>query len=275
VVAALYILLCLIPGGINPAGIQMGGRMSSGAPGAAATLFIGVQLMFVALLYAVMSIVVFFYLADCLYAERKDRSILFWKSLPVPDSATVLSKLLVAVLVVPLGVYVLAFVTNLVAFGILFARFHASPVLGQLVQWNTGAWLRLNLVLITDVLVLALWFAPVAAYQLLVSAWAKSNVFVWTILPPLLLIIGERLVFGTWTVAALLGQRLGPGFSNFRRPAGLLSGGPAVTASQADGIFQRSDSLGLLATPHLWIGLAVAAALIYAAIRIRRYRDDS
>ena len=52
----------------------------------------------------------------CLYAERKDRSILFWKSLPVSDTMTVLSKLLVALIAVPLVVYVLALATNLLAF---------------------------------------------------------------------------------------------------------------------------------------------------------------
>ena len=43
--------------------------------------------------FAVMSIYSTWYLLDCLYADRKDRSVLFWKSLPISDTTTVLSKL--------------------------------------------------------------------------------------------------------------------------------------------------------------------------------------
>jgi ABC-2 type transport system permease protein len=270
VVAALFILVCFVPGAIHLDGVQATPRAGSN------NVFIGIQLLFVGLLEALTAIVVFFYLSDCLYADRKDRSILFWKSLPVSDSATVLSKLLVAILVVPLGIYVLAVITNLLAFGILTALFRSHPVFGPFIQWNTGAWLRLNLVLLVNTLVLALWFAPVAAYQLLVSAWAKGSVFVWTILPPLIVIFGERLIFGTWNVASLLVVRLGGGLlSSFGRSAGRVAENSASATFGTDGLFQRIDAFALLATPGMWIGVAVAVLLVFAAIRIRRYRDDT
>jgi ABC-2 type transport system permease protein len=267
VVCALFLLICFVPGAIHFDGLPSAPR------GGSDTVFIGIQLAFVGVLEFLTAIVVFFYLSDCLYAERKDRSILFWKSLPVSDSATVLTKLLVATLIVPLGVYVLAVVTNLLAFGILATLFHSHPVFGSFIQWNTGAWLRLNLVLLINTFVLALWFAPLAAWQMLVSAWAKGSVLVWTILPPLILMFAERLIFGTWKFGALLASRLGAGlFSSFGNASGVER---ASAATGLDHLFQRVDTLGLLATPGMWIGVACAAAFVFAAIRIRRYRDDT
>ena len=43
-----------------------------------------------------------FYCLDALHGERRDRSILFWKSLPVSDLTTVLSKLSIPLVVLPL-----------------------------------------------------------------------------------------------------------------------------------------------------------------------------
>ena len=42
--------------------------------------------------YIAAGVVVVVYLLDCLYGERRDRSILFWRSLPVSDTQTVLAK---------------------------------------------------------------------------------------------------------------------------------------------------------------------------------------
>ena len=49
-----------------------------------------------------MVFVVFFYCLAALFDDRKDRSILFWKSLPISDRDTVLSKLITASLVAPI-----------------------------------------------------------------------------------------------------------------------------------------------------------------------------
>jgi ABC-2 type transport system permease protein len=266
VLAGLYLALCFVPGASPGFDLNAGARAA--AAGRSELLFIFAQLFFAATLFLLMSVVVFFYLADCLYAERKDRSILFWKSLPVSDAATVLSKVLVALLVVPLGMFALAVITNVLAFAILFARFHGAPYLGQFVHWDTGLWLRLNAVLLVDVLILGLWYLPLVAYQLLVSAWAKSMVFVWTVLPPLAVVVGERLLFGTWHAAALIGHRLGTGFTGFAHDAGPGAPGP-------EALFAHIDALGLLSRPELWIGVAAGAGLLFAAVRIRRYRDES
>ena len=271
VMAALYLLVCLIPGS---AGINFNTAGHTGAETDGGMMpMIYVQLVFTGVLFALMSVVIFFYLSDCLYAERKDRSILFWKSLPVSDAATVLAKLLVAALVVPLGIYVLAVITNVLAFGVLYARLHGDPVFGPFVHWDTGDWLRLNGILLADVVIVSLWYAPVVAYQLLMSAWAKGSVLVWTILPPLIAMLGERLLFGTWYVGRLIGERVGinlTGVAIGHRPVAGVE--PALHAST---IFDQIDAFGLLLTPAMWIGLVVAAVLVFVTIRIRRYRDDT
>ncbi len=265
VLVIAYIAVCFLPGAINIDGdLPRGGSTTDGQ-----FFFVGMQLFSTALLYLLMSVVTFFYLTDSLYAERKDRSILFWKSLPVSDAATVLSKLVVAMLVVPVGVVLLSVVANLLAFGIVSVRIHDSPFLQQFLQWETATWLRLNGLLLVDVVVVALWFLPVAGYQLLISAWAKSNVFVWTILPPLALTFGERLVFKTWHIGKFLLSRLTVGMAG-ARPQAPISGANAVQET-----LHRIDATPQLATLELWLGVLAGALLVYGAIRIRRYRDDS
>ncbi|HEY8509819.1 MAG TPA: hypothetical protein VIL32_15760, partial [Steroidobacteraceae bacterium] len=102
-------------------------------------------------------IVVFFYLLECLFAERRDRSILFWKSMPVSDTATVLSKLLMALLVVPAGVYVIAVLTNLLSGGVVALRSGMAGEAGLL--WDAGIAMKVQLMLLIAVVVSVLWYA--------------------------------------------------------------------------------------------------------------------
>jgi ABC-2 type transport system permease protein len=224
--------------------------------------------------YLIMTIVVSFYLMDCLYLERKDRSILFWKSLPVSDATTVISKLLTGLVVVPLGVYLTAMVA-----GVLFQTIWAIRVaFGSLpnvaVAWDTVAWLKVQALMLYGVIVCMLWFAPLAASLLLVSAWARKNVFLWTTLPPLIAIIIERVAFGTRYTVHLLEYRtwgiwdaLGVGVETPEDSHGRI----VSLAALFDNVSMGKAFLNI----DLWLGLAVAAAFVFAAVRIRRYRDDT
>jgi ABC-2 type transport system permease protein len=226
--------------------------------------------------YLVMVIVVSFYLMDCLYQERKDRSILFWKSLPVSDASTVISKLLVAVVVVPLGVYLTAMVSG-VLFQTIWAVRAASGSLPNIaVGWDTVAWLKVQGLMLYGLLVSILWFAPMAAFLLLVSAWARRNVFLWAALPPLIAIIVERAAFGTRYIQHLLEYRSWSGLWNvlLLEPITPDSAGPGRLVSLAD-LFDNVAMSRAFLNIDLWLGLAVAAALVFAATRIRRYRDDT
>lgn len=272
ILTALYIAGCLVLGGSSLHTIQID-MPSDGSKLGGHFLFLMIQVASTGLLFALMSVVIFFYLSDCLYAERKDRSILFWKSLPVSDAATVISKLIVALLIVPFGMYVLGAVANLLAFVILSVWVRGNPFLQQFLQWDTGTWLKLNGLLLLDLVVVALWYAPVAAYQLLISAWARTGVFVWTLLPPLALSLGEYAVFRTWHIGKIL-----LGWIAFTPP---ISGPvPHITVGANDtqavnALLKGVNALPLLLTPEMWIGVVVAAGMIFAAIRLRRQRDVS
>ncbi len=197
-------------------------------------------------------VVVFFYLLDCLFTERRDRSILFWKSLPVSDAKTVLSKLFVALVAVPLWSWVLSLVVGLVVFGVLAAQVSGTPAAG-LGTWHGGTWLTVQAAMLGKMAIAALWYLPVAGWLLLVSVLAKRAPFLWATLPFLVLSLAERIALGSNEVGALVAQRL----FGFREEVSLIGEFP------------------LLASPGLWIGVAVGAALVYAAIRVRQRSDDS
>jgi ABC-2 type transport system permease protein len=197
-------------------------------------------------------VVVFFYLLDCLFTERRDRSILFWKSLPVSDAKTVLSKLFVALVAVPLWSWVLSLVVGLVVFGVLAAQVSGTPAAG-LGTWHGGTWLTVQAALLGKMAIAALWYLPVAGWLLLVSVLAKRAPFLWATLPFLVISHAERITLGSNEVGALVAQRL----FGFREEVSLIGEFP------------------LLASPGLWIGVAVGAALVYAAIRVRQRSDDS
>ena len=197
-------------------------------------------------------VVVFFYLLDGLFTERRDRSILFWKSLPVSDAKTVLSKLFVALVAVPLWSWALSLVVGLVVFGVLATQVSGTPAAG-LGTWHGGTWLTVQAAMLGKMAIAALWYLPVAGWLLLASVLAKRAPFLWATLPFLVLSLAERIALGSNVVGAMVAQRL----FGFREEVSLMCEFP------------------LPASPALWIGVAVGAALVYAAIRVRRRSDDS
>jgi ABC-2 type transport system permease protein len=227
--------------------------------------------------FLVMVIVLSFYLTDCLYAERKDRSILFWKSLPVSDGLTVASKLLTALVVVPLGVYAVTIVTHLLVWGILVARSAGGTAVPLKAVWDTVVWLKVEALILYGVLVSIFWYAPMAAYLLLVSAWNKRNPFLWSALPPVFAIIIERSAFGTHYVTSLIQYRtvgIWEGLNLQNAAERTVHDGNNHLVS-LPGIFDTLDVTGPFLNIDLWLGVAVAAGFAFVAARIRRYRDDT
>ncbi len=219
-------------------------------------------------LYLIMMLVLSFYLLDCLYAERKDRSILFWKSMPVSDGLTVLSKLLVALIVVPLGVLMLAAVCHVLLFllwQIGVATGHAPAVL----TWNTVIWFKVELVMFLCFLLGALWYAPVAAAFLLVSAWARRSPVMWVTLAPLVAMIVEWKL-GTHYVASLLNYRT----VGIWQVLG-FGGGDKLEHHSLKAVLGDFHFAAAFTNLNLWLGVAATALLILATVRVRRYRDDT
>src|SRR5206468_10047403 len=200
-----------------------------------------------------------FYCLDALHGERRDRSILFWKSLPVSDLTTVLSKASIPLVVLPLITFAIVFATQLIMTLSSSAVLTANGLSG-------GTWTPLSqgsLVLLYGLAALALWHAPIYAWLLLVSGWARRAVFLWAVLPVVAIQIVEKIAFNTSYIAAILGHRLaGPEGFHFTSP-GSAPVHPLMTF----------DPAKFLSTPGLWIGLAFAAAFLAAAVRLRRYRE--
>lgn len=229
-----------------------------------------------AIMASVTSFVVFFYFLDALYAERKDRSILFWKSLPVSDLQTVASKYLMGVAAIPL-LTILVFLVTAVLVWLIggFTLLWAGS--GEALASGPAALARVTLVLGYLLLTQALWFVPLHAWLLLVSAFAKRAVLGWALLPPILVVVAERTLLGSTHFAALLGHRISGGFelafSGDGHSIMIDSGESAEIMVPALGEFLTPGRL--LAAPSLWLGIAVGLGFLAGAIWLRRWRDES
>ena len=115
-------------------------------------------LAFGALFFAAMSLYSYWYLLDCLYTDRRDRSILFWKSLPISDTATVLSKLFVGLVAIPIVYFAAADAASLLAAFVLSVRAHSLPVNAL---WQPDVWLQLQATWIYVIVTTAIWSLPV------------------------------------------------------------------------------------------------------------------
>jgi ABC-2 type transport system permease protein len=220
------------------------------------------------------------YLLDCLYGERRDRSILFWRSLPVSDTATVLTKLLVGLVLLPLVTYLLAALTSLAVAAT--AHFHGDGTAPGSPSWDAAAWLHAQGLMLYTLVAAILWYAPYAAYLMLVSAWARRSVYAWAFVPPVVAAVLERALFGTEYVGHLVqrGFRELTGLAfGINHQLGTLGGsggfGPPRGGGGGRGWNPVADPSGLLHSPQLWLGLAAAGLMIWAAIQVRRRRDDA
>lgn len=220
-------------------------------------------------------VVVFFYLLDSLYAERKDRSILFWKSMPVSDAATVLSKVVTALVALPLWVWLLSMIAGLVVFAAIALTVAGTPI-APLGNFHAATWVVLQLTMLQNLLIASLWYAPIAAWLLLVSAWSKRSPILWAVLPPALLSLAERMVFDTGHVARLLGERLFGFFEAIGASVNVADNAPTTDVlGSIRSAYDGMTAAPLLAEPGLYVGLVAAALLLLAAIRLRRWRDDT
>lgn len=203
-----------------------------------------------------------FYSLGALHNERRDRSILFWKSLPVSDLTTVLSKVFIPMVALP----VVAWVVIAAMWAIIYIACAASAAAtgSALATLMTQApLLAMAGGLAYGLAVMALWYAPIWGWCLLVGGWARRVAFLWAVLPPLAIVAIEKIAFGTSAFARLLKDRFNGGVVEAFSPA------PHST----NGTMLQIDLAGFLSSPGLWIGLALGAVFVAAAIWLRRYRD--
>jgi ABC-2 type transport system permease protein len=206
-----------------------------------------------------------FYSVDALYAERRDRSILFWKSAPVSDLTTVLSKAAIPIVILPLLAFAITVLTQWIMLMI------SSTVLlgsGQNVAtlWSrVGIFHRWPMLLFHFMCIHGLWQSPIYAWLLLVSGWARRVPILWAALPPLTIGIVEKVAFNTTYFGSLIGSR----FTGGAEGIAIMENGRAMDPMMLFAPFH------FLINPGLWIGLAVTTAFLAAAVRMRRYRGPA
>lgn len=216
-----------------------------------------------ALIMGAALIVALYYSIEALHGERSDRSILFWKSLPVSDWTAVLAKASIPLLAVPLISFVVTFGTYLAMALISSAALTSSGMSSAMVWHNLSLFQQAWLMLYHLVTVHGLWWAPFYGWALLVSAWARRAPLLWATLPVLAVIALERLTFGT----SLLGDILTTRFMGTGAESAM------VTTPQhmpLDPVNTYVTPGHFMLEPSLWIGLAIGAAFLFAAVQMRR-----
>jgi ABC-2 type transport system permease protein len=208
---------------------------------------------------AVMMVVGIFYALDALYSERRDRSILFWKSLPVSDTETVLTKASIPIIFLPVLTFAVTVATQALMLVVSAIRTAGSPGLSdwsQLHFWNMSSTLFYHLLLAHG-----LWYAPIWGWLLLASAWSKRMPALWATLPVIAIGLLERIAFNTsyflnWLVNRLVGS------------PGTMPGPKSMTIMEA----LTPPLRDFLLSPAMWFGLALMTVFLYAAIRLRKVR---
>jgi ABC-2 type transport system permease protein len=207
-------------------------------------------------------IVAVFYCLDALHGERRDRSILFWKSLPVSDLTTVLSKASIPLVVLPLLTFAITVVTQFIML-LLSTTVLLGSGLSVETLWRQGSLFQMSVLLLYHlVTVHALWYAPFYGWLLLVSAWARRAAILWAALPLLAIGVVEKIAFNTSHFGAMLENRMSGGEAAVTTP-GRLPMDPMTHLTPGH----------FLSSPGLWIGLGATAIFLAAAVRLRRYRE--
>lgn len=251
----------------------------------AAAIMASSYLAFATPLFLVLPVVVFFYCLAALYDDRRDRSILFWKSLPMSDEQTVLSKVAVALVVAPLATMTVGMASSLILLVLALAAGASkgvnliAPVLADLNLYLSPLYLLSFLPLYI------IWALPTVGWLLLVSSWARSKVFLWAVGIPLVTL--ALMAWFDFLIGRFAGLEIGFKWFGEQVVARILGGlVPGIWFSEAELqlLKQQSDgfdggvvlgvSYGTLASPAVWVAALAGCAMIYGAMRLRRWRDE-
>ncbi len=217
-----------------------------------------------------------FYCLDALYAERKDKSILFWRSLPITDAETVISKLLIALLVIPLVTLVVVLATDLVVLLVMSVWIAIQGGDAGHLIWNSvslfDSWIAISFF----VLALPLWLAPFVGWFLFVSGFVKKMPLMLAFLPIFILPMLEAITSQTsvfWD--AFFVRTVTPPLFEGSGIIEMLRNGELRLAAESLDLLSTINFGKFVSSPGLWTGLIVCGLLTTAAIYVRRYRDES
>lgn len=223
-----------------------------------------------------LAILTVFYTLDSLYAERKDKSILFWRSLPVTDAETVISKLLTAVVVLPLVAVAAIIATHLVNLVVtsIWISIKGGDA-GHLI-WGSVALLDNWLAALIVTFASAMWMSPFIGWFLFVSAFTKRMPLLMAFMPLILIPLIELIVLRSSYFAEAVFGRGGmmPLFRGMDMEEFFDEDHMAVK-EELIRLLAHLDIGQFLASPSLWAGVIVCGLLTTAAIYVRRYRDES
>jgi len=228
------------------------------------------------LFFLALGILTVFYSLDSLYAERKDKSILFWRSLPVTDAETVVSKLLTAVLVIPAASIVAIIATHLVNLIVTSVWVSMKGGDAGVLIWGSVSLFDDWLSLIIIVYAAALWMSPFVGWFLLVSAYTKRSPFMFAFLPLVLIPMLEGIFSHSNEFAKVVWGRLAsiPIHSGMDIER-IFDEDKFAVNEQMVSVLAHIDLGRFFSSPPMWAGLAVCGLLTFGAIYVRRYRDES
>jgi len=211
-------------------------------------------------------LVALFVLPGTLNDDRRDRSVLFWKSMPVSDLETVASKLVLVVWVAPLMTIAAIVATWVAVLGLvsIFSSTEGAEGVGRL--WAHAGLAGKALALLTGYALQGLWTLPVYAWLLLVSAAVPRGPLVWSVLAPLVPVTLERLLLGSNRLWLWISEHLQ--FVALPRPHAQIDGADPTSA------IGLAEQFELLLSLQLWSGIAVGAALIAGAAYSRGRNND-
>jgi ABC-2 type transport system permease protein len=234
--------------------------------------FLGTSWIFIIAL----AILTVFYCLDSLYAERKDKSILFWRSLPITDAETVISKLLTAIFVLPIATVIGIIVTHLINLVVVSIWVSMKGGDGGALIWGSVSlfdnWLAAFIIVIAS----GIWMSPFVGWFLLVSAYTKRSPLLMAFMPLILIGLLEGIVLRTHVFAEnVLGR--GDGIPLFRMAniEQFFEDEQWRIAEHATSLLTHLDVVQFISSPATWAGIVVCGLLCTGAIYVRRFRDES
>jgi ABC-2 type transport system permease protein len=231
----------------------------------------------------VVLIMMFFYLLDSLYGERKDHSILFWKSLPVTNRLTVISKLTVAIFIIPVIIFTTAILADLITLAMQSYAMYLNGMPAAIL-WQRSDLVGLWMLSIFHLIQQAVWYFPVMGWLLFCSAWSrKKPIIIAVLLPALLVFIDSSFLLGTGISESIL-ERLPIGLRSLQMgnehnlmSYNISNGGSQPGFNMLSGIKLpgMQDIFGFILEIKVWSGILAGLVFTTLAILMRRLRDDS
>lgn len=282
-VVALFVMLSSLLGQVTISDLEhidLGIIGATNMPDNARGVFINLVLFTISNFFGfAMWFLMVFYTLDSLYAERKDRSILFWRSIPVTDFETVLSKLLTAIVVIPLVTFAIAIVTHLVVLGSLSIWVGDRGGSPMSLIWSAAPLMDAWSATLVMALAVPLWLSPFIGWFLFVSAFTKRSPLLIAALPVFLLPLFEQIFFRSslFTEAFFNRTVQMPLFAGVDKLKTMATDGAELEqlADAELSLLSLIDVGGFLTDPQLWLGLVVCGLFTAAAVYVRRYRDES